>query len=76
MTAMPCRHQARVIEDLTQAAICAAQRPGEYYEMRTDIIMLLKQALAAQQGSFQAILSGQIVLACEALTCPDIGLGS
>ena len=72
MTAMPCRHKARVLEDLTQAAICAAQRPAEYYEMRTDIILLLKQALAAQQGSFQAILSGKIVLACGIPTCPDM----
>ena len=72
LTAMPCRHKARVLEDLTHAAICAAQRPGEYYEMRTDIILLLKQALAAQQGSFQAILSGDITVACENPTCPGM----
>ena len=69
MTAVPCRHKARVLEDLTHAAICAAQRPGEFYEMRTDIILLLKQALAAQQGSFQAILSGESPLACEWPLC-------
>ena len=62
----------RVLEDLTHAAICAAQQPGEFYEMQTDIILLLKQALAAQQGSFQAILSGETTLTCESPACPDM----
>lgn len=40
-------------------AICKAQQKGQFYEMQTAIIPLLKQALSAQQGKFQAILSGE-----------------
>ena len=40
-------------------AICKAQQKGEYYEMQTAIVPLLKQALCAQNGKFQAILSGE-----------------
>ena len=41
-------------------AICKAQQKGEFYDMQTAIIPLLKQALSAQQGKFQAILSGEL----------------
>ena len=56
------RAKARTLKDPTHAAICAAQQKGESYEMRTAIIPLLKQALAAQQGSVQAVLCGAIPL--------------
>ena len=41
-------------------AICKAQQKGQFYEMQTAVIPLLKQALCAQQGKFQAILSGEL----------------
>lgn len=40
-------------------AICEAQQKGEFYEMQTAIIPLLKQALCAQNAKFQASLSGK-----------------
>lgn len=48
-----------MLETPTHMAICKAQQKGQFYEMQTAIIPLLKQALCAQQGSFQAILSGE-----------------
>ena len=48
-------------------AICKAQQKGQFYEMQTAVIPLLKQALCAQQGRFQAILSGELDILAHAL---------
>jgi len=53
------RAKACILDNPTAAAICASQLKGDFYEMRTAIITLLKHALTAQQGSFQAVLSGE-----------------
>ena len=53
------RARARRLDAPTHIAICKAQQKGEFYDMQTAIVPLLKEALSAQKGKFQAILSGE-----------------
>ena len=53
------RARARTLDVPNHMAICKAQQKGEFYDMQIAIIPLLKEALSAQKGRFQAILSGE-----------------
>ena len=46
----------------TFANICAHQQPASFVEVKPGIIDLLRDALASQQGDFQAALSGEPAL--------------